>query len=159
VKTTEKKAAVMIHSIASGLQCLHSHGIVHRNLNPNNIVIRDNERGCTPIIIDFSCASTVTKSSRQCGVAKYTAPEVYNGSEYECKPVDIWALGICMFMIIYGQSDTSVLTNKEHTRLIDGSSSNVGYIVRLLLSLINVDPSKRIVVDEVVNDKWLCYYV
>lgn len=58
-------------------------------------------------LIDFGF-SVVTQHSRQmlkvfCGTPSYMAPEITRKRDYEGQPVDIWALGVLLFVMLAGQ--------------------------------------------------------
>jgi tRNA A-37 threonylcarbamoyl transferase component Bud32 len=86
--------------ILEGVKYLHENDIIHRDLNPCNIMLkidRFNERIAR--ICDFNLIA-IHKSARQShsndkGHARYEAPEVYNGTKYDTK-ADIYSLGIIL---------------------------------------------------------------
>ncbi|XP_075119173.1 protein kinase C theta type-like [Leptodactylus fuscus] len=80
--------------IVSGLQFLHGHKIIHRDIKPDNIML---DRNGHIRIIDLGLARYgVTSSKKICGVAGtlyYMAPEVLLEQEYDAA-ADWWSLGI-----------------------------------------------------------------
>ncbi|KAL8709690.1 MAG: hypothetical protein Q9220_005630 [cf. Caloplaca sp. 1 TL-2023] len=90
---------------ARGLAFLHGqHGIMHRDINPNNLAVTSlrNPRG---IIIDLDAATdSGTSYDHMQGTISYLAPEIINlknAQSGQTRPpynrgVDIWALGLSM---------------------------------------------------------------
>ena len=95
----EKKAAEIIKQITSGLAYMQGNGIAHRDLKPQNIVISNGVFK----ICDFGWA-TVCHDRRKtyCGTFDYTAPEIFEGSEYDFT-VDMWGLGVIAYEILVGR--------------------------------------------------------
>lgn len=98
----------------SGLSYLHDQkDIMHRDLNPNNIVIVsfDNPKG---VIIDLDAATTDKVSTDHLqGTEMYLAPEIVDLKGWNLdrpmpppygKQVDVWALGLSMFTCYIGHS-------------------------------------------------------
>ncbi|MEP5761893.1 MAG: serine/threonine-protein kinase [Litoreibacter sp.] len=92
----DKELLIIAHRVLQGLVQVHAHGIVHRDLSPDNIILRDGapERAT---IIDFGIAKDTTAGARTivgndfAGKYEYAAPEQLDGhSEFR---TDLYALG------------------------------------------------------------------
>ena len=82
-----------LRGLASGLQCLHGHGIVHRDIKPANCFIAEDD---IVRLGDFN-VSKVLKGGVQLmktkiGTPYYMAPEVWDDRPYTWS-ADVWALG------------------------------------------------------------------
>lgn len=98
----ESLALKFCYQIAKGLEYLHSQGIVHRNINPENIVFDSEFR---PKIIDFTQSKKLNSGERRksvFGMFEYMAPEVANQDGYNSK-CDVWSLGCLMYEIFEGK--------------------------------------------------------
>jgi serine/threonine protein kinase len=98
--------------ILKGVQCLHKYGIIHRDIKSANIMVNedfnDNIKG-TPKgsvkIVDFGLSRILGKfeySLDPYGSLCFKAPELIKHIKYNFK-VDIWAVGVTLFYIIYGE--------------------------------------------------------
>lgn len=57
-------------------------------------------------LIDFGFATKVQHDKKLnifCGTPAYMAPEIVNKQEYHGKPADIWALGVLLYVLLYGK--------------------------------------------------------
>jgi len=96
---SEHQLKSVMRQILAGLQHLHSHDLVHRDLKPENILI--NKDTGHVVLTDFGYADFCRYSSKLdliCGTFQYMAPEILEGNSY-CKQVDIWSLGVLMFVL------------------------------------------------------------
>lgn len=77
--------------VACALKHCHEHGIVHRDVKPQNVVLR----GGHAMLIDFGCAARAGSSvDMRVGTIAYRPPETVFG-ERICSPsVDVFALGL-----------------------------------------------------------------
>jgi len=84
------------------LESLHSHGILFRDLKPDNVMI-DAEGHVK--LIDFGFAKKLgnqLKAYTNCGTVGYVAPEVLAGSSGYSYPADIWSFGILLVELLTG---------------------------------------------------------
>ncbi|CAO3590222.1 unnamed protein product [Absidia cylindrospora] len=94
--------AHIISSIAAGLEEIHRHGYIHRDIKCDNIFLDDQANQV--VIGDFGVVSitpAADSSVEEAGVVLFWAPELVQGKVVNRK-VDIWALGIVILEIING---------------------------------------------------------
>ena len=98
ISMSENDIAEMIFQLADGLRYLHIHGIVHRDVKPDNIFVVDIRGRTVYKLGDFGCTrnfdETVLKT--QVGTPVYYSPEVIECGAYTEKS-DIWSLGVTIY--------------------------------------------------------------
>ena len=87
--------------ILSGLACIHSTRIVHRDIKPGNILLNAEHRA---VISDFGIATLVENITfgYVWGTPGYIAPEVLGFMDYDTK-ADIWSFSRILYAILSGQ--------------------------------------------------------
>lgn len=92
--------ANFIVQICKALSYAHGKGVIHRDINPTNIIVQRNDR---LKVLDFGLACrTGTEDYGNTGTAHYMAPEQIQGGPVDPR-TDIFALGICVFEMITGK--------------------------------------------------------
>jgi MAP/microtubule affinity-regulating kinase len=84
---------------------LHSEvSVVHRDIKLDNILIEEGTRMVKLIDFGFSVLTTTPNQRLKvfCGTPSYMAPEITRKTDYEGKPVDIWALGVLLYVMLTG---------------------------------------------------------
>jgi serine/threonine-protein kinase len=109
-------AVKMCLEVAGGLDALHEHGLVHRDVKPANILLDDEG---TAHITDFGLAkdrdaSVLTKAGQALGSMDYMAPEQIRGEEVSA-PSDVYALGCVMVETLTGKPPFS---HREGMRIL-----------------------------------------
>eukprot|EP00408_Alexandrium_pacificum_P053648 CAMPEP_0171262590 /NCGR_PEP_ID=MMETSP0790-20130122/56641_1 /TAXON_ID=2925 /ORGANISM="Alexandrium catenella, Strain OF101" /LENGTH=509 /DNA_ID=CAMNT_0011731139 /DNA_START=33 /DNA_END=1562 /DNA_ORIENTATION=+ len=96
---TEGTARRLFSGIMSGLEYIHAHNIVHRDIKAENVLLKHED---TAIVADFGLATWVTdevQMARRCGSPGYVAPEVCLGTPYSFK-VDVFGAGIVLYFML-----------------------------------------------------------
>jgi serine/threonine protein kinase len=86
--------------LCSGLQYAHKKGIIHRDINPSNIFVQQNDR---LKILDFGLSCPIgTEDFASFGTMAYMVPEQIQSDPMDQR-TDIYALGITAFEILAGR--------------------------------------------------------
>ena len=104
-KLSEKEGLVIFHSVVTIVCRLHKNNIVHRDLKLGNIVLdkRSNMVTITNFCLGKHLMSESDLLKDQRGSPAYISPDVLSNKPYQGKPSDMWALGVVLFTMLYGQ--------------------------------------------------------
>ena len=116
-KLSIKEATSIAIQVSMGLEAAHNHGIIHRDVKPQNIIISTDGK---VKVTDFGiarAASSNTISSNVMGSVHYSSPEQVRGG-YSDEKSDIYSLGITLYEMVTGrvpfEGDTTVAIAIKH---------------------------------------------
>uniref|UniRef100_A0A3Q3VVA8 Serine/threonine-protein kinase n=1 Tax=Mola mola TaxID=94237 RepID=A0A3Q3VVA8_MOLML len=97
----EQEVKVM-KQLVSALIEIHSRGVFHRDIKPDNILIETSSDVPCVRIIDFGCGTFLTNMLHtvQQGTYEYTPPEWFLNGSYKAEPTTVWQIGVVMFSIL-----------------------------------------------------------
>jgi serine/threonine protein kinase len=107
---SEQDARFLVAVIVLTLNSMHSHGVIYRDLKPQNVLI--DEMGY-PLITDFGFSKMLSLKGQDnlpglppqtisfVGTPAYMAPELLK-RRYYAELVDWWALGILVYEVLFG---------------------------------------------------------
>ena len=117
----ESEAKTIFKQIYDAVCYIHGQNIIHRDLKPNNILFLDKEKTHI-VIIDFGISGMANGNQREkikAGTTSFLPPEIASGEEYSSNPkIDIWALGIILYLMVQGCYPFEGKTTKDIIRSI-----------------------------------------
>ncbi|KAF9143412.1 hypothetical protein BGX30_000478 [Mortierella sp. GBA39] len=146
--------------ILEGLHAIHSKGIIHRDMKPENILVAS---GMTLKIADFGWGLQKPKKGEnsvpvtgRAGSLGYAAPESFFNGEHDF-PLDIFATGIIFIGMMTGKkpriTDESTVYPpfKEYFKSMPTTEYGQHFLERALV----IDPRKRASTDELLHHAFL----
>lgn len=153
----KKYFAQIVHAIS---YC-HKLHVVHRDLKPENVVFFE-KQGLVKLT-DFGFSNKFQpgkKLTTSCGSLAYSAPEILLGDEYDAPAVDIWSLGVILFMLVCGTPPFQEANDSETLTMIMDCKYTVPKHVSkeckdLITRMLQRDPKRRASLEEIENHPWL----
>ncbi|MBF0423354.1 MAG: serine/threonine protein kinase [Magnetococcales bacterium] len=157
VRFTNEEIFRFVRYISSGLQIIHAAGIIHRDIKPDNIIIRKNG---TPVLLDFGAArqSMLSKKSQDhrltvIATPANAPPEQFMEDGEQGPWTDIYALGTVLYQMVTGHLPPSSgkriqeLTSGRPDPLLPVTTTQAGhYAIRILKAIdqaLIIDLKKR----------------
>ena len=101
---SDAQARLLVACLTSAIGFVHSHGLMYRDLKPENVVL--DEDGFVRLI-DFGFTKAAhPRSTTLCGTLEYCAPESIQLQGHG-QEVDWWALGIITYELLHGYTPFS----------------------------------------------------
>ena len=175
-KIKEKNCRIIIMKILHAINYCHSHGVVHCDLKPDNIIFETPNEGeenedentlnlLDLKLIDFGLSSRIKKNEKLnniVGTPSFIAPETIKG-EYDEK-CDVWSIGVILYYILSGTFPFIGNSNSEIFEKIyknepifrknifnDISENAIDFIKKCLVKNPNQRPSAK----ECLSHPWL----
>ena len=161
----ESKIYIIIKQILLAVHYLHMHNICHRDIKPQNILLKKKNDINNIKLIDFGLSVKNFENigeNKICGTWAYMSPEMLFNHKYY-KPIDLWAVGIIMYQLLNdgqhpfykkGMTKKELLKNIEnkHIPYLDNISPLAN---NLLQQLLNKDLSLRITSSLALKHPWI----
>eukprot|EP00051_Salpingoeca_urceolata_P019952 m.295261 g.295261 ORF g.295261 m.295261 type:complete len:699 (+) comp19511_c0_seq9:32-2128(+) len=160
---TEEEARQMLAQVVRGLQYLHSHGIMHRDISVSNLLLTADMK---LKIADFGLAVKLIPGNANvtmCGTANFISPEVAGRHPHGLQ-TDIWSLGCLLFTMLAGKPpfqaeglEAGVQGTLE--RVSAGHYETPSHFSApardLVARLLQQDPDKRLALDQVLEHPFM----
>ena len=97
-----------LNQVLAGVEHAHEHGVIHRDLKPDNIMLVPTGRRVVVKVLDFGIAWTgderhrLTAQGEAVGTPAYMSPEQIRGNKIGAW-TDVYALGVILFEMLTGQ--------------------------------------------------------
>ncbi|KAM9850802.1 serine/threonine-protein kinase SIK1 [Aulostomus maculatus] len=159
-RMSENEARKKFWQILTAVDYCHRHHIVHRDLKTENLLLDAN---MNIKLADFGFGNFYNAGeplSTWCGSPPYAAPEVFEGKEYEGPQLDIWSLGVVLYVLVCGSlpfDGPSLPALKQ--RVTEGRFRIPFFMSQdcenLIRKMLVVDPAKRISVAQIKQHRWM----
>lgn len=144
------QALVLMRRLARGLAQAHARGVTHRDLSPDNVILRD-DRIDEAVLIDFGIARSTELgdglNGRFAGKFKYIAPEQLGHAGGEIgPPADVYGLALMIAAAMRGtplEMGSSVVEASEARRQIPDLTGISHRVYPLLQHMLEPTPSER----------------
>ena len=109
------EALRIVTELAQGLDYAHRHGVIHRDIKPDNVLFHDGRA----LIADFGIALAlsqedgkvrITKTGVSLGTPAYMSPEQAAGEQTLDPRADVYALGVVLYEMLAGEPPFTGLT-------------------------------------------------
>lgn len=162
----EREARKIFLQTMSALAYLHSVGIIHRDIKPDNLLLTMTGDETTVKIADFGFAKRIVDGGvlhTPCGSPVYTAPEMIREEPYN-KAVDMWSAGVLLYILLCGfppfyHQDPNKLFEVIEKGVFDFPDTqwtNVSASAKELVSLLlTLDPANRLTAQQALAHPWL----
>lgn len=159
----EDEARMLFHQLVHAVDYIHSCGVCHRDLKPENVLLdgssnlKVSDFGFGAVSLQDDDASGLFHTA--CGTPNYVAPEILSHKGYDGAIADVWSCGVILFTMLAGYlpfEDSNLMNLYKNIRaakffLPPWVSFDA---MKLIVKLLDPEPSTRININEIMEDKW-----
>ncbi|XP_056217159.1 SNF-related serine/threonine-protein kinase-like isoform X1 [Falco biarmicus] len=157
----EPRAKHYFAQIVHAISYCHKLHVVHRDLKPENVVFFQ-EQGVVKLT-DFGFSNRFQPGkmlTTSCGSLAYSAPEILLGDEYDAPAVDIWSLGVILYMLVCGHPPFQEANDSETLTMIMDCRYTVpphvsAQCADLISRMLQRDPKQRASLEQIEGHAWL----
>ncbi|XP_069724641.1 SNF-related serine/threonine-protein kinase-like [Phaenicophaeus curvirostris] len=157
----EARAKHYFAQIVHAISYCHKLHVVHRDLKPENVVFFQ-EQGVVKLT-DFGFSNRFQPGkmlTTSCGSLAYSAPEILLGDEYDAPAVDIWSLGVILYMLVCGHPPFQEANDSETLTMIMDCRYTVpphvsAQCADLISRMLQRDPKQRASLEQIEGHAWL----
>uniref|UniRef100_A0A1Q3F0B1 SNF-related serine/threonine-protein kinase n=1 Tax=Culex tarsalis TaxID=7177 RepID=A0A1Q3F0B1_CULTA len=158
---SEHVAQEYFRQIVRAISYCHQLHVVHRDLKPENVVFF--EKLGVVKLTDFGFSNKFCpgqKLETSCGSLAYSAPEILLGDSYDAPAVDVWSLGVILFMLVCGHPPFQEANDSETlTMIMDCKYTMPDHVSegcrRLIGTMLVREPENRATLQQIAQDPWL----
>ena len=154
-----QEAGLCISGVLSGLETMHKNKMIHRDIKPQNILIKKDISGkVIPKITDLGLAkkysesggSVLTQRGVAMGTILYMPPEQIRDTRSVREPADLYSVGVTLYYLLTGKFPFDFPTQLEIQELRDNlhKEKSLGELMMFLVSQKRLSPMHIILTEE-----------
>lgn len=112
-----RQAKKILRGVCHALSVLHQHGFVHRDVKPENVLVRSNGQA---VLVDLNISRRVTTAGRDTrimGTVGYASPEQLGLTQSDAR-TDIYACGVLLNVMLTGKHPSEQLARGRVGRIV-----------------------------------------
>ena len=156
----EEEARPVFQQVVSAVHFLHQRHIAHRNIKLESILV---DAAGNAKLCDFGMAIKTTEGQmleETCGSLLYRAPEILARKPYDGLAVDMWSLGIVLYVLVTGHFPYVEATIEDMHRVITTTMCPIPYHLSfpchiIIARLLMVPTWYRMTIHQLVERPWL----
>jgi len=134
-RLTSKQKFKIIKQLLSAIETAHFNGIIHRDINPNNIMLDDNG---DVKVIDFGICKIKQMVNNatvfRMGTNSYSAPEVHLHSQNATEQSDLYSIGAVIYYLFTGEQPPIATCFQDTIDRSSGFDVNLKPIIKKLVA-------------------------
>ncbi|CAK5262258.1 unnamed protein product [Mycena citricolor] len=158
-RLAEDETKVIFGQLCLAVAYLHDKGIVHRDLKLENVLL---DERCRVKLGDFGFTREFERGAYMetfCGTTGYASPEMLEGRKYLGPEVDVWSLGVILYVLLTGtlpfdDDDEDIMRKK----IIVGEFEDPEWLSEdsrdLIKNILQRDPVKRLAIPQILSHPW-----
>ena len=162
---SKKEIKIIIKNVLEGLQYLHNKNIIHCDLSPSNILVKDINLGKV-YICDFGLSvdhnhEYILPIGNMIGNNKFMAPEILMMDKLSNKS-DLWSVGIIVYYLLTNNYPFRCINESnivEKLNKFNNSQFNKNKLTSeefdFIKNLLVLEPTKRMSINDALNHPWL----
>lgn len=163
----ERDARYLFQQLILAAKHCHSQGVYHRDIKLENILLSEIEGFPMVKLCDFGYSENKLQihAKRVVGTPSYLAPEVYANAYEDLEKVDVWACGVCLYVMLTGQYPFVDLHDSKNLQstvknILQGKMNPVPNLglsnscINLIHMILNPDPAKRLDIKTIMQHEW-----
>ena len=170
---TTSAAVLFLHQLGSALAHMHSRNVIHRDIKPGNILLNENGYCFCDYSVSLHLHSPDELVSGVIGTSVFMSCEISN-TPYAPKPVDVWALGVTLYVLTFGKFpynlDMALEQNQDqewnNTTIISRFVSQTELTFpeipmvpeefkQILMGMLDKNPMTRLTAQQITENKWI----